>query len=418
MTPKELREQRAKLIADARDEMEQAEKDGREWTEEDEARFDKRMADADKLRKKYEREERLQAAEKDVAASRGVSDADELDDNFAGGDGSVNEQRNGTADSPELRAAFGAFLGAEAAHAPTAYAEYRALQTDVDAQAGYLVPPEQFVNELIADLDDEVFIRGWSRTFTVRQARSLGAPKRTTRMSTFAWSAEIVAPTADTALAFAKRELYPHYLTGEILVSRDLMRSAVMSPEAIVRGEMARDAGEVQEDGFLSGNGSQQPLGLFTASADGISTGRDISTGNTTTEVKFDGLLEAKWSLKMGYWNRSRWLFNRTIAKQIAKEKNGIGEYLWRESVRVGEPDTLLGRPAFISERAPNTATTGLYVGMLGDFSNYWIADALDMEMQRLDELHARTNQVGFIGRIKTDGMPVTEEAFSRVTLA
>jgi len=40
------------------------------------------------------------------------------------------------------------------------------------------------------------------------------------------------------------------------------------------------------------------------------------------------------------------------------------------------------------------------------------------MEVQRLTELYARTNQIGFIGRLKTDGMPVTEEAFARVKLA
>jgi hypothetical protein len=38
--------------------------------------------------------------------------------------------------------------------------------------------------------------------------------------------------------------------------------------------------------------------------------------------------------------------------------------------------------------------------------------------VQRLNELYAETNQVGFIGRLETDGMPVLEEAFVRVTLA
>jgi len=57
-------------------------------------------------------------------------------------------------------------------------------------------------------------------------------------------------------------------------------------------------------------------------------------------------------------------------------------------------------------------------VGLLGDFSFYWIADSLQMEMQRLDELFAATNQVGFVGRLESDGMPVLEEAFVRVTLA
>jgi hypothetical protein len=40
------------------------------------------------------------------------------------------------------------------------------------------------------------------------------------------------------------------------------------------------------------------------------------------------------------------------------------------------------------------------------------------MEVQRLEELYAATSQVGFIGRLESDGMPVLEEAFSRVKLA
>ena len=55
---------------------------------------------------------------------------------------------------------------------------------------------------------------------------------------------------------------------------------------------------------------------------------------------------------------------------------------------------------------------------MIADFSYYWIADALDMRIQRLVELYAATNQVGFIGRLETDAQPVLAEAFSRVKLA
>jgi HK97 family phage major capsid protein len=86
--------------------------------------------------------------------------------------------------------------------------------------------------------------------------------------------------------------------------------------------------------------------------------------------------------------------------------------------VRAGEPDRILNLPVAMSENAPNTMTTGLYVGMLGDFSHYWIADALDMQVQRLTELYAETNQTGFIGRMESDGMPVLAEAFVRVKLA
>jgi HK97 family phage major capsid protein len=98
--------------------------------------------------------------------------------------------------------------------------------------------------------------------------------------------------------------------------------------------------------------------------------------------------------------------------------KDGQGQYLWSQSVREGEPDRILGMPMVVSEFVPNTFTTGKYVGLFGDFSHYWIVDALSMQMQRLNELYAETNQVGFIGRLETDGAPVLEEAFVRVKLA
>ena len=80
--------------------------------------------------------------------------------------------------------------------------------------------------------------------------------------------------------------------------------------------------------------------------------------------------------------------------------------------------DTILDIPVIMSEYAPNTFTTGLYVGIVGDFSKYVIADALDMTIQVLVELYAATNQNGYISRKETDGMPILGEAFRRVTLA
>ena len=39
------------------------------------------------------------------------------------------------------------------------------------------------------------------------------------------------------------------------------------------------------------------------------------------------------------------------------------------------------------------------------------------MQVQRLVELYAETNQTGMIGRMESDGMPVLAEAFVRVQL-
>jgi len=191
-----------------------------------------------------------------------------------------------------------------------------------------------------------------------------------------------------------------------------------MPTETIVRDRLAYKFGVTEEKSFLLGTGASQPLGIFTASANGIPTTRDVSSGNTTTSIGFDGLISAKFSLKSQYLAKARWLFHRDAVAQISKLKDTANQYLWQPSQKEGTPDMIHGVPVFMSEYVPNTFTTALYVGMIADFSNYWIADAIDMQVQRLLELYAETNQVGFIGRKETDGMPVLGEAFARVKLA
>jgi len=58
-----------------------------------------------------------------------------------------------------------------------------------------------------------------------------------------------------------------------------------------------------------------------------------------------------------------------------------------------------------------------LYVGLIGDLSYYWIADQMGVQIQRLQELYAMTNQDAFVGRLACDAMPVLENAFARVKM-
>jgi len=316
----------------------------------------------------------------------------------------------------EVRALFGKYLRSGSEHA---ISEYRAIQQDNPTQAGYLVAPQKFVGEVIQEKNNLTFMRQISRVLpALEKAASLGFPKRTARMSTFAWGGEIQAPTPDSALAFGKREFMPRPATGGILVSKTLVRNSAINVDQYVRNEMAYNAATNEEQGFMTGSGAVgEPLGVFTASGDGISTARDISTGNTATEIKFDGLYEAKYSIKEQYQNGLNWAFHRDAVKQIAKLKDGEGQYIWQQSVQLGQPDRLLSYPVRMSEYAPNTFTTGEYVGILGDFRYYWICDSLYMEMQALLELYALTNQIFYIGRHEVDGMPVLDEAFARVKL-
>lgn len=452
-----LKQERAKLVADARAILESA-PEGGSLDSEQESRYDAMLADVkrlgatiDRLERQLELEETLgEPAADPITADPESRTRPSGVGQTRGGDSVVvpaSWRRLAGEDQAEIRfesyraseayrTAFrryltgsgGRVVDANQLRAPgspeLSGAELRALQADLDTAGGYLTVPEQFVRTLIAAVDDMVFVRSLATVIPVPNATSLGAPSRDADVADADWTAEIQTGSEDSTLAFGKRELNPHPLAKRIKVAEKLLRVAALSPEAIVRERLAYKFSTTQENGFLNGTGSNQPLGVFTASSDGISTSRDVSTGNTTTAITVDGLIEAKYSLKAQYWRNARWAFHRDAVKQIAKARSdsgagaGTGEYLWHPSVRDGQPDMLLGRPVIMSEFVPNTFTTGLYVGMLADWSHYWIADALSIRIQRLSELYAETNQVGFIARAETDGMPVLEEAFVRVTLA
>jgi len=402
---RELRQKRAQLIAQARALLDQADTEKRGLTEEEQSQYDAIMNDVIQMTADIERREQQLALERQLQQP-----ADPLRPDPDGGGG---EDRI-AAFQREQRARLIQFL--RDPEAPNRI-QLRALQADADIYGGYLVTPVQFVQDLIKAVDNLVYMRQWATPHQVPTAESLGAPSLDNDPADPTWTSELAIGTEDTTMSFGKRELHPHPLAKYIKVSRKLLRQ-IPEVDALVRDRLGYKFSVVMENAYLNGSGSNQPLGVFVASNDGISIARDVSTGNTAIEIRFDGLIEAKFTLKPQYWPRAKWLFHRDGLKQVAKLKDGEGQYLWRESVRVGEPDRVLGLPVFMSEYAPNTFTTGLYVGILGDFAYYWIADALDMDMQRLDELYAATNQIGFVGRMESDGMPVLGEAFVRVKLA
>ena len=350
----------------------------------------------------------------DALSARIIAEEKQLERDRAIGEKADKAQAEHDPKKADLLNAFKAVLASGDKQAIHMYA---ALQQDNPTQAGYLVAPEKFVSELIADLADATFMRQKAKVLPVlKGAQSLGYPVRTAGMSSFAWGTELQAPVADAALAVGKREFKPRPGTSEILISKTLARN-VANIDSFIRGEIAREVGAALETAYMTGPGTTAPLGLFIASADGINTDRDVATGNTATEMKFDGLMEAKYAVKAQYQANAEWIFHRDGIKRLAKLKNSDGQYIWQPSVVLGAPDLLLGKPVNTSEYAPNTFTAGLYVGIYGDLKNYWIVDGLGMEIQVLAELYARTNQIDYITRIETDGACVLPVAFARVTL-
>lgn len=435
MTLKELNDKRLSLVTDARKISDFAAGEKREMNNEESEKFDRLMAEHDALdaqrdelikgekraewlKKQQEPEGRRSSpvAPGEIPNPAKLSDGEKREISWGE---KYNSPRSifldGATGKPEYRADYQQWLayGRES----QLLGETRALQSDSDTLGGYLQAPVQMVAQLIKFVDNAVIVRQKASVFQAQGARSLGVPSLDTDIDDADWTSELGTGNEDSAMAFGKRDLAPKPLAKRIKVSNTLLRVAVIGAETLVMQRLAYKHAVAQEKAFMTGTGAGQPLGLFTATDLGIGTARDVSTGNTTTSITVDGLIEAKFAVKPQYQATGEWIFHRDAVKQIRKLKDGNGQYLWAAGLN-GQPNTILDRPYTSSEYAPNTFTTGLYVGLFGDLSNYWIADNLNLTIQRLVELYAATNQTGFIGRVETDGMPVLAEAFSRVKLA
>lgn len=408
----EMRQARAKLVADGRVILEAAEKEKRGLNAEEQASYNKIMNDVVTRGTEIEVEGRQQELEYEISSGAGPQHrGEELPGNAENGE-------VGPRATPEYRAMFEKVV--RRGMTVLTEREVRSMQADDAVGGGYLVAPEQFVATLIEKLKDLVFIRGLATTYRLTSAATMGFPSLDTDLDDGAWTSEIGEAPEDTNLRFGKREFKPYPLAKLVKVSRKLMQVAALNPVTLLQDRMAYKFSVTQEKAFLAGTGVGQPLGLFTASDLGIPVSQDISIGNTATGITPAGLFAAKFALKGQYWKNAKWIFHRNAIAQLAELKDGIGRYMWQPALAGlanQSYDILLNLPVMMSEYVPNTFTANKYVGMVGDFSYYWIVDALDMNIQVLWELYARTNQVGFIGRMETDGMPVLAEAFARIKL-
>jgi len=393
----ELKQKRGALVKEARTIIDRCDTEKRDMNAEENVQYDKTMEDVDKLGGDITREERLLSIETG------------LRDNPAAQPPAHDDPEK------EQRAAFTKYL--RSGNAALGENEIRALQADVDTIGGYLAAPQQFISQLLKNVDDAVVIRQLATVIPLASAESLGVPTLDTDLSDADWTTELATGKEDTSMKFGKRELRPHPFAKRIKVSSKLLRSSTIDVEALVRDRLAYKFGVTQEKAFMTGSGKDQPLGVFTPSKDGISKSRDIIGANTATSISADGLVDAKYALKGQYLNAAKWIFHRDALAQIRKLKDSTGQYLWQPGISGGIPDRIIELPYVMSEYAPNTFTKGMYAGILGDFSKYWIVDALNIQIQRLVELYAEANQTGFIGRVECDGAPVLEEAFVRVTL-
>ena len=273
------------------------------------------------------------------------------------------------------------------------------LAIGTDSQGGYLVPDE-FHRQLIQALEEYNIMRRLARVIRTSSG-DLQIPVVATK-GTASWVDEAgEIPTSDGS--FGQVLLSAYKLATMIKVSHELLNDSAFPLESFLAQDFGRRIGTLEEEAFLVGNGTKKPTGVLVGAGVG-------KTAGSPTAITFDDVMDLYHSLKSPYRNKAVFVANDLTVKALRKLKDNSGQYLWQPSLVAGTPDTVLGRPIHVSSYMPTIAAEAKIMAF-GDFSYYWIADRQGRTFERLNELFAQTDQVGFKATQRVDGKLILPEA-------
>ena len=379
----EMREKRAKAWDAAKAFLDIRAKDG-VLSAEDNATYDKMLADVDAMARQIALEEDRVA--RDAAMAQPTSSP--ITSKPGAQDGKTVHLR-ATAEYRED------FLNLVRGKRPF----HNVMEEGTPSTGGYLVPIE-FDKNLVRALERENVIRSLAKVITTAAPHRINVALTDVSAD---WVVESGTFTPSTP-TFNQLSLDAYTLRAAALVSEELLQDSMFELEPYLIDNFARAFAAKEEQAFCVGVGNTQPTGIFTANGGEVG----VTTANAT-DIKADELIDLTYSLKEGYKKNAVFLLASNTLSGIRKLKDGNGVYMWQPSLQADQPDRLLGFPVYVSQYAP-TIAAGAYTVAFGDFQNYWIADRTGRTVRRADELHIANLQTGFYAFQRVDGKTVLPE--------
>lgn len=269
-----------------------------------------------------------------------------------------------------------------------------------DPAGGYIVAPDQFLNELLRNVVQFSPVRAAARVASTSN-NAVILPKRTAG-PTGSWVSE-TGPRLETQSAYGQARYDVHEAGCYIDVSTALLEDSAFNLEAELSFDLAEEFGRLEAVAFVNGSGVGAPLGFMTESSVAYTPSGHAS------QITADGLIDALHALAPVYRANSTWMMNSTTLATIRKLKDGTGNYLVLTAGLAGQvTTTLLGRPIVEAPDMPNIGSN-TYPIAIGDFSQgYRIFDRVQLGILRdpfsvatsgLTRFHARRRVAAGVGK-------------------
>jgi HK97 family phage major capsid protein len=266
--------------------------------------------------------------------------------------------------------------------------EGKALNTQVNADGGFLVDPE--TSERIRGvLKSTASIRAIANVVTV-EATSFDVLVDHTDLGS-GWATETAALTETATPQIDRISIPLHELAAMPKASQRLLDDSAFDVEGWLAERIADRFARAEAQAFVTGDGIDKPKGflahptvdnmLWAWGALGyVPTGADGDFAPTNAS---DSIIDLVYALDAEYRANATFVMNSKTAGAVRKMKDADGRFLWSDGLAAGEPARLMGYPVLIAEDMPDIASNA-YAIAFGDFHNgYTIAERPDMRVLR-----------------------------------
>lgn len=276
--------------------------------------------------------------------------------------------------------------------------ETRAQSVGTPSAGGYLVP-QGFVNKLERAMKDFNGVRKVAEIIRTDNGQALPWPtvndttNSGTLLSENAAVAEVPVTFGQTSFAAYK------FTSGLVLVSAELDADSAIDMTETVGSLIGERLGRGQATYFTTGTGVNQPGGIVTGAALGV-------TAASMTAIAADELFSLYHSVDPAYRDDPScgWMFHDNIAMTIRKLKDAQGRYLLdMDALRNGMPETLLGKPYTVNQAMASTVATTNKTILFGALSKMKIRDAGPIRIRKFVERYGDYDQVGFVAFARSD---------------
>ena len=378
----EMREKRAKLLTDMRKMLDE---NPEGLSGEQNQSYERMEKEFDTLGQDIEREERLEAFERELQTHMRKPLTDEQPG---------QRNKNDADKDMEYREAFFAFVRHGVNGVSDGQRELlksRALVEGTNSLGGYLVPT-MIANDILSGLNAESWIRSMANVYSTMNTNDIPTDES---IPSFDWLAE-GGTYQEKEQTFGQVVIGAHKTGGIIKVSEELLEDSAFDLEGHLSKKIITGFDAAEEQAFLTGDGSGKPTGVVTSAGTG-------TTAASATAITTDEVIDFVYSMLPRYRKDATIIGSTSFHKAVRKLKDSNGQYIWQPAFTKEGDDTLLGKPFKESEYMAAIAT-GAVPAVMANFKYYDVADRGSMYIQRLLEKYADTGMVGYRVRKRTEG--------------